>query len=288
MSAPPFPSGALFLVATPIGNLEDLSARAQVVLAQADLIAAEDTRHTGLLLKRLDITRPLVSLHEHNEQARAARLVSRLADGETIAVVADAGTPLISDPGYELVRAAIAQGITVVAVPGPCAAIVALTVSGLATDRFAFEGFLPSRRQARRARLEQLRSEQRTLVFYEAPHRLAAVLADLGAVFGAERRACVARELTKAFESVYRGGLHELAQAAANDPNMSRGEIVLVIQGAVEQESTAAPDVEQIVGILARELPPAQAAKLASRITGLPRARLYEMATRITRTHGDE
>jgi len=288
MSAPPLPSGTLFLVATPIGNLEDLSSRAQVVLSRADLIAAEDTRHTGLLLKRLDITRPLVSLHEHNEQARAARLVSRLADGETIAVVADAGTPLISDPGYELVRAAIARGITVVAVPGPCAAIVALTVSGLATDRFTFEGFLPSRRQPRRARLEQLRSEQRTLVFYEAPHRLAAVLADLSAVFGAERRACVARELTKAFESVYRGGLHELAQAAANDPNMSRGEIVLVIQGAVEQESTAAPDVEQIVGILARELPPAQAAKLAARITGLPRARLYEMATRITRKLGDE
>ena len=209
------PAGALFVVATPIGNLQDLSPRAAACLRDADLLLAEDTRHTRTLLEGCGIARPassIESLHEHNERERVPALVARLQAGARIALVTDAGTPLMSDPGSLLVAAAARAGVEVVSLPGPCAAIAALSIAGLATDRFVFEGFLPAKSTARRATLQALAQETRTLVFYEGPHRLEATLQDLAAVFGAEREAAVAREITKRFEHVYRGTLAALAE----------------------------------------------------------------------------
>ena len=194
-------AGTLYVVATPIGNLGDLSTRAREVLARVQLIAAEDTRHTRQLLQAFGIDTPLTSLHEHNEMHKSEALIARLVAGESIALVSDAGTPLISDPGFDLVAAARARGVSIVVIPGPCAAIAALSIAGLPTDRFVFEGFLPAKNSARVTRLQQLASEQRTMIFYEAPHRLKDVLRDLAAEFGAERTASVSRELTKRFET---------------------------------------------------------------------------------------
>jgi 16S rRNA (cytidine1402-2'-O)-methyltransferase len=281
MSAPSTGTGELFLVATPIGNLDDLSQRARSALSVADLVLAEDTRRTGRLLARLGVERPLMSLHEHNERTRIASILARLEAGDRIALVSDAGTPLISDPGYELVRAAIERNLRVLALPGPCAAIVALTVSGLPADRFVFEGFLPSRESARRARLELLARELRSIVFYEAPHRLADALADLASIFGGERRAAIARELTKLHETLYHGSLDDLAERATQDPDMLRGEIVIVVAGADTAGPAVPEDAERIVKVLVAEMSPAQAAKLASRITGASRAMLYEIACRL-------
>lgn len=274
--------GTLYVVATPIGNLGDLSPRAREVLAAVQLIAAEDTRHTRQLLQSFGIDTPLTSLHEHNEAHKSAELVARLAGGESLAVVSDAGTPLISDPGFDLIAGARRNGIAVVAVPGPCAAIAALCVSGLPTDRFVFEGFLPVKSAARRAQLESLASESRTLIFYEAPHRLAEVVADMAFVFGAQRRATISRELTKRFETTYDGSLEELLQATARDENMSRGEIVVVVAGSAAPAPDAlALNAEQVLRALLVDLPPSQAAKIAARITGEKRAELYEMAIRM-------
>ena len=238
-STGPKPAGTLFVVATPIGNLQDLSPRAAACLRDADLLLAEDTRHTRTLLEACGIARPassIESLHEHNERERVPALVSRLQAGARIALVTDAGTPLMSDPGSLLVAAAARAGVEVVSLPGPCAVIAALSIAGLATDRFVFEGFLPAKATARRAALGTLAHETRTLVFYEAPHRLEAALQDLATVFGAEREAAVAREITKRFEHVYRGTLAALARQCATDANMTRGEIVLVVAGAPRQE----------------------------------------------------
>jgi len=215
--------GRLQVVATPIGNLADLSERAREALAGADVIAAEDTRHTAALLKASGIARPMISLHEHNEAHRVPALLARLAAGERVALVSDAGTPLLSDPGFELVRRAAAAGFEVSTVPGPSAITAALAVAGLPTDRFCFEGFLPARERERRGALGALAQEPRTLVFFEAPHRIAATLADMAAVLGPERAAVVARELTKAHETVYRGSLRELAARAAAETNFARG-----------------------------------------------------------------
>jgi 16S rRNA (cytidine1402-2'-O)-methyltransferase len=273
--------GALFLVATPIGNLGDLSARARDTLRDADLLLAEDTRHTAQLLNACGIVRPpgtIESLHEHNERARVPRLLERLQSGARVALVSDAGTPLVSDPGAALVRAAIEAGIEVVAVPGPCAAIAALTVAGLPAERFAFEGFLPARPSARLKALQGLAREPRTLVFYEAPHRLRESLDDLAQALGADRPAAVAREITKRFETVYRGTLAELAGRAALDPDMSRGEIVLVVQGAAVEAAAGHADADGLLRVLLAELPVAQAAKLAARIMGRARKDLYERA----------
>lgn len=273
--------GRLQVVATPIGNLADLSARARTVLEGADLIAAEDTRHTAALLKACGITRPLISLHEHNESGRVPDLLARLAAGETIALVSDAGTPLLSDPGYELVHRAAAAGISIQTVPGPSAIIAALTVAGLPTDRFCFEGFLPSRASERLTSLKALAYEERTLVFFEAPHRIQATLEDMATEFGAERQAVVARELTKAHETVYRGTLRELAARAAGENNFSRGEITLVVHGATR--AAAAVDERQLrrtVDLLSKELPPGRAAALAAQLTGASRAAAYELVTR--------
>lgn len=274
------------MVATPIGNLGDLSPRAREVLASVSLIAAEDTRHSSQLLQSFGIATPLTSMHEHNESQKSAALLDRVARGESIAIVSDAGTPLISDPGFALIAAARERDIPVVAVPGPCAAIAAISVAGLPTDRFAFEGFLAPKSSARRTHLESLVAETRTLVFYEAPHRLTEVLRDMAAVLGSERRASVSRELTKRFEKTYRGSLAELAALAERDENMSRGEIVIVVAGAPEQAHEAvALDAQQLVRALLDELSPAQAAKIAARLTGTKRSELYELAVRLSQVN---
>ena len=269
------------MVATPIGNLGDLSPRAREVLASVAVIAAEDTRHTRQLLDSFGIDRPLTSLHEHNEGTKSATLIERIVQGDSLAIVSDAGTPLISDPGFDLVAAARARGVAVVAIPGPCAAIAALSIAGLPTDRFAFEGFLAAKSSARRAQLQSLSSETRSLVFYEAPHRLRETLDDLAAVFGAERQATVSRELTKRFETTYAGSLAELAALASQDENMSRGEIVIVVAGAPVESNALALDAQQLLRALLEELSPAQAAKIAAKLTGLKRSELYESAVKL-------
>ena len=228
-------TGTLFIVATPIGNLQDLSARASACLRDADLLLAEDTRHTRHLLDACGIARAagtLESLHEHNEHDRTPAIIARLQRGDDVALVSDAGTPLMSDPGALLVATAAEANVPVVALPGACAAIVALTVSGLPAERFAFEGFLPAKPSARRKALAAVQLETRTLIFYEAPHRLVETLADMTTVLGSERAASVGRELTKKFEHVYRGALGELARQSQHDGDMSRGEIVIVVRGA--------------------------------------------------------
>lgn len=277
--------GTLFLVATPIGNLGDLGPRAREVLAAADLLLAEDTRHTAQLLDACGIERPsggMESLHEQNERERAPRVIERLRAGASVALVSDAGTPLVSDPGAVLVREAVRAGVSVVAVPGPCAAVAALSLSALPTDRFAFEGFLPAKATARRRALQSLADETRTLVFYEAPHRLCESLADMGQVFGGGRSATVAREITKKFETAYRGSLDELVQRAADDSDMARGEIVIVVAGAPAAPAAGDAEVARVLQILLAELPTSQAAKLAARITGRPRKEIYEHALRLT------
>lgn len=278
-------SGVLYLVATPIGNMGDISARAREILAAAGVVAAEDTRHSGRLLRELGLERPLLSLHEHNEKARAVELVARLRAGESVALVSDAGTPLVSDPGYPLVRAAVEAGIAVVPVPGPCAAIAALSASGLPGERFCFEGFLPARAAARRQRLAELASEPRTLVLYEAPHRIAACLADLAAALGGERRACVAREITKLHETFYRASLGELAARARADADLQRGEAVIVVEGAPPQAGGAGLD--EALAVLLKFLTPSAAAAAAAELTGARRndayARALEMAEKPAR-----
>jgi 16S rRNA (cytidine1402-2'-O)-methyltransferase len=275
--------GTLYVVATPIGNLRDLSPRAADILASVTLIAAEDTRHTGQLLQLFGIGTRLTALHEHNEADRSDSLIADLLRGDSIALVSDAGTPLISDPGFNLIAAARNNGVPVVAVPGACAAIAALSVAGLPTDRFAFEGFLPAKNAARRAQLESLLAETRTLIFYEAPHRIVEALQDMATTLGADRGAAVSRELTKRFETTYYGTLAELARKAADDPDMSRGEIVIVVAGASPREQGANLDAHKILRVLAEELSPAQAAKLTAKITGAKRSELYELATSLSR-----
>jgi 16S rRNA (cytidine1402-2'-O)-methyltransferase len=277
--------GRLYVVATPIGNLGDLSSRARSTLETCALIAAEDTRHTGTLLKHLGVTTPLLSLHDHNEAQRTPELISRLRAGASIALVSDAGTPAISDPGFELVRAVAAAGIDVVAVPGPCAAVAALSIAAQPTDRFCFEGFLPARGSARRARLESLKLEPRTLVFYESPHRVAETLEDCAATFGTERAATAAREITKLHETTYRGSLGELAARAAADADFARGEIVLVVAGAPAQAAVAEGGadghggaLDRVLSVLLAELPLKQAARLAAQIVQVRDNETYKRA----------
>jgi 16S rRNA (cytidine1402-2'-O)-methyltransferase len=271
--------GRIDVVATPIGNLADLSQRARDALANATVIAAEDTRHTGHLLHALGLSRPLLSLHDHNERGRIDELLARLARGETIALVSDAGTPLVSDPGYALIAAAVAAGHAVQAIPGPSAVLVALAVAGLPTDRFCFEGFLPTRDAARRERCRELAHEPRTLVFFEAPHRIVDTLTDLQAACGPARRAAVARELTKAYETVYRGTLAELLEMAAKDANFARGEITLVLEGApAVQGARDDAFVRRALELLRDELPPARAAAVVAQLTGRRKSEVYALA----------
>lgn len=272
------PRGRLQVVATPIGNMSDISARARQALEGAAAIAAEDTRHTGSLLQALGIARPLLSLHAHNEAQRVPEILTRLAAGETIALVSDAGTPLLSDPGYELVRAAADAGIDIEAIPGPSAITTALAVAGLPVSRFCFEGFLPSRERERRSHLSSLADEPRTLVFFEAPHRIAATLADLAAELGNDRRAVVARELTKTHETIYRGTLSELAQRAATEDNFRRGEITIVVTGAARQAAGVDTALlRRAVDLLSKELSPSRAAAIAAQLTGATRAEAYAL-----------
>lgn len=269
------PSGTLHVVATPIGNLGDLSPRALEVLRSVEAICAEDTRHTRQLLSHFGVDRPLVALHEHNEDRQAAQLVERLAAGQSLALVSDAGTPLVSDPGYRLVRAAREAGIKVSPVPGPCAAIAALSVAGLASDRFVFEGFLPAKAAARRERLSVLASETRTLMFYESSHRIEETLDDLVSTLGAARAAVLARELTKLFETVLDGSVAELREAVRADPNQRRGEFVLIVQGAADETEARLTEGRRLYAKLGEYLKPSQAAKLAAELTGAPRKALY-------------
>jgi 16S rRNA (cytidine1402-2'-O)-methyltransferase len=270
-------AGKLWVVATPIGNLDDLSPRAQAVLRDVDLIAAEDTRHSAALLRHFGIGTRTFALHEHNERAASDELVQRMRDGARIALISDAGTPLISDPGFRLARAAREAGITVSPVPGACAAIAALSVAGLASDRFVFEGFLAAKSAGRRARLEELQSETRTLIFYESSHRVAETLADMALVFGDDRRAVLARELTKLFETVLDDTLAHLARRVVADTDQQRGEFVLLVAGA-EATADAARLAEgrRVFELLRKELAPSRAAKVASEITGAPRKALYQ------------
>lgn len=270
--------GTLYVVATPIGNLSDITLRALEVLAAVDIIAAEDTRRSRGLLDRHGIDTPLTSLHEHNEEARSAELVARLTDGASVALVSDAGTPLISDPGYRLVSAAHDAGVRVVPIPGASAVPAALSVAGIATDRFVFEGFLPARANRRRERLELLAREPRTLVFFESPHRLRASLVDMRESLGASRMLTVARELTKQFETLYRGSMDQVIEAVEADRAATKGELVIVVAGAGELPVLAG-DSEKVLEILGNELPPRQAARLAARLTGSDARELYRRLT---------
>ena len=281
--------GRLAVISTPIGNLGDLSPRARDELASAELVAAEDTRRTGQLLTTLGLTRPLVSLHEHNETERIDELLTKLRNGARIALVSDAGTPLLSDPGFELVRRVAQEGMSVVAVPGPSAITAALSIAGLPTERFTFEGFLPARLAERRARLAELATEVRTQVFFEAPHRITESLDDMRAAFGAARRAAVARELTKVFETVYRGTLAELATMARADSNFSRGEITVVVEGAVpaRADDGARVTLDDALKALLPDLAPSKAAAVAARLTGAKRNEAYARALELSQQKGD-
>ena len=269
------PGGTLYVVATPIGNLGDLSPRALDALRAVAAICAEDTRHTRQLLAHYGIEKPLLALHEHNEGEVAGRLVARLAAGESLALVSDAGTPLVSDPGFRLVRAARGAGIKVSPLPGPCAFIAALSVAGLPSDRFAFEGFLPAKAGARRERLARLAGEVRTLAFYESAHRIEDSLADMATAFGADRPAVLARELTKLFETVLDGTLGELRERVAADSNQRKGEFVVLVQGVGEDADARIAEGRRLYAKLGEHLPPSTAARLAAELSGAPRKALY-------------
>lgn len=273
-------SASLYVVATPIGNLADLSPRAAGVLAEVALVAAEDTRHTARLLRHLGVQVPMLSLHEHNEAARVEQLDARLAAGESIALVSDAGTPLISDPGFVLVRELRARGRRIVPVPGACALVAALSAAGLPTDRFTFHGFLPAKGGTRRAQLEELAARSETLVFYESPHRIRDTLTDIGTVFG-ERRLVLARELTKAFETFLEGSAAELSRRMEEDPNQARGEFVVMVAGAPPREKCAGGEVEGealLAALLAEGAGVKQAAAVASRVLGGAKKAWYARA----------
>lgn len=266
----------LYVVATPIGNLGDITARALEVLRAADLIAAEDTRHTSRLLQHFSIASPLFAYHEHSDARAQQRIMACIAGGGVVALVSDAGTPLISDPGYRLVREVQEAGHRVVPLPGPCAAIAALSASGLPTDRFLFEGFLPAKAGARTRRLQDLASESATLVFYEAPHRVADTLNDMVATLGEQREGLLARELTKTFETLKRASLGQLASFVAADSNQQRGEIVLVVSGQRERDDTLSADTARLLQRLAQELPAKRAAAVVAELTGLRKKQLYD------------
>lgn len=270
------PAGTLYIVATPIGNLEDMTFRAVRVLGEVDLIAAEDTRHTRKLLTHFGISRPLVSYFDHNQQIKGQQIIAALAEGRNVALVSDAGTPCISDPGYQLVRDAAAAGVAVIPLPGGCAAIAALSASGLPTDEFTFVGFLPNRQGKRRERLSALAAEPRLLVFYEAPHRLAATLSDMADLFG-DRNAVVARELTKIYEEIARGRLPELASRFTETP--ARGEVVILVAAGESQREDAPPDMEEMLRTaLAAGCTVKEAVQRVTALSGASRSAVYAVA----------
>lgn len=274
--------GVLYIVATPIGNLQDISLRAIEILKAVDCIAAEDTRHSAALLQQFTISTPILSIHEHNERERAAMLLERLQQGKSIALISDAGTPLISDPGFFIVREARQLGIRVVPIPGACAAIAALSAAGLPTDRFIFEGFLPSKSKARIDSLSTFLNESRTIVFYEAPHRVLDTLQDMRKVFGDQRQVVIARELTKMFETIRSGNLPDLIDWVTRDANQQRGEIVMLVAG-VTTPVTHIPAQETLT-LLLEHLPLKQAVAVAVKITGVKKNKLYELAVSIKKS----
>ncbi len=273
-------SGILFVVATPIGNLEDLTPRARQTLAGVSLIAAEDTRHTGRLLMHIGVKTQLLALHDHNEEKAVHRLIETLQDGNDVALVSDAGTPLVSDPGFRLVRAARENGIAVSPIPGASAATAALSVAGIATDRFCFEGFAPSKRAARREWLKNLANEHRTLVIYESVHRIAECLADMVDVFGPERPAFIGRELTKMHEQCVQASLGVLRRQVEDRSIVSKGEFVIVVAGAAEKQESPL-EIDRLLRALSPHLSAKDAAKVAAEATGLKRNALYERLLQI-------
>ncbi|WP_330110858.1 16S rRNA (cytidine(1402)-2'-O)-methyltransferase [Methylophaga thalassica] len=274
-------AGQLFIVATPIGNLADFSARAIEVLKSVDVIAAEDTRHSKYLLQHYAIQTSTISLHEHNEQQRSDALCQRLLAGESVALISDAGTPLISDPGYRLVTTVRDAGIRVIPIPGCCALITALSASGLASDRFSFEGFLPAKSSARKQVMESLKSDARTLIFYESPRRLLAALEDAVLIFGEQRQACLARELTKLHETIETRALVDLIEWVKADDNQQRGECVLLIEGSQNEATADEQEVSRLLKILLTELPVKKAAAMVANITGGSKNEAYQLALKL-------
>ncbi|HDR1051444.1 16S rRNA (cytidine(1402)-2'-O)-methyltransferase [Pasteurella multocida] len=270
-------TGILYIVATPIGNLQDITQRALAILEQVDLIAAEDTRHSGLLLSHYGIKKPFFALHDHNEQQKAHRLVEKLQQGQHIALISDAGTPLISDPGFHLVRQCRQAGIKVVPIPGACAAITALCASGIASDRFCFEGFLPAKSKARCDKLQNLAEEERTLIFYESTHRILDTLADIEKTLGAERYVVLAREITKTWETIVGDNVANLRQWLGEDPNRTKGEMVLIIEGKVKQETDEInPQALKALELISQSLPLKKAAAIVAEIYGYKKNALYQ------------
>ena len=271
-------AGTLYIVATPIGNLGDISQRALDILAQVDVIACEDTRHTQRLLSAFSIKNKTMSMHDHNERQRQEQIASLLQEGKSIALVSDAGTPLISDPGFHLVRHCRQQGLSVTPVPGACAAITALSCAGLPTDRFTFEGFLPSKSGARQAKLAELLNEPRTMVFYDAPRRAIDTIADVVSVLGGERYVVIARELTKTFETIYSDTAEKLLTWLQEDANQLKGEMVLIIEGHKVDPDAISPQIIETLKLLLEELPPKKACAIAAKIHGVKKNALYDLA----------
>jgi len=271
----------LYIVATPIGNLSDMSQRAIDVLQSVDLIAAEDTRHSGILLQHFAVKTPSISLHDHNEEQRSEVLLAKLQQGESIALISDAGTPLISDPGYKLVSLVREHNIKVIPIPGSCAVIAALSASGLASDRFTFEGFLPSKQGARRQILEALVDENRTLIFYESPRRLQDCLTDMVAIFGHTRQACVARELTKLHETIMTKPLDELLHWVSENKNQQKGEAVLLVEGLKQKKDSSETEINRVLTLLLKDLPVKKAAAITSSLLEVSKNTAYDMALKL-------
>ena len=271
-------TGILYIVATPIGNLQDITQRALETFAQVDLIAAEDTRHSGLLLSHYGIKKPFFALHDHNEQEKAYLLVEKLKQGTNIALISDAGTPLISDPGFHLVRQCREAGIKVVPLPGACAAITALCASGIASDRFCFEGFLPAKTKARKDKLEQVVNEERTLIFYESTHRILDTLEDMQAVLGEKRYVVLAREITKTWETITGDKIQSLRNWLSDDPNRTKGEMVLIVEGKPKSnnEEKISPQAIKALTLISKELPLKKAAAIVSELYGYKKNALYQ------------
>lgn len=280
-------TATLYIVATPIGNLSDMSQRAIDTLQQVAVIAAEDTRHSGHLLKHYSITTPTISLHDHNELQRSKVLLAKLQQGESIALISDAGTPLISDPGYRLVSLVREHGVPVIPVPGSCALIAALSASGLSSNSFAFEGFLPPKQGARQQVLQNLAAERRTLIFYESPRRLQATLTDMVTIFGDDRPACLAREITKLHETIATKPLIDLLNWVESDANQQRGECVLLVEGVKQQQDTDEVEVNRVLSLLLKELPVKRAAALASSLLNVSKNKAYKMALKLQHKYSE-
>ena len=271
-------TGILYIVATPIGNLQDITQRALDTFTQVDLIAAEDTRHSGLLLSHYGIKKPFFALHDHNEQEKAHILVEKLKQGSHIALISDAGTPLISDPGFHLVRQCRESGIRVVPLPGACAAITALCASGIASDRFCFEGFLPAKSKARKDKLENIAEEDRTVIFYESTHRILDTLEDMQSVLGEERYIVLAREITKTWETITGNTIKNLREWLLEDPNRTKGEMVLIVEGKPKSDNNEeiSPQAVKALELIAEELPLKKAAAIVAELYGYKKNALYQ------------